>query len=446
VRQDGRVAADDLIASLVSVLEARPDDVPLRLHVAGLLLERGRPADALPHVSHLLGVQPGHPEALALLQRVTAALAGSPTPSAATTPPPAATTPLAAPTTPPAATTPPATPPPTTPPASEFDWSAAEQDFGPVEHPYAQPAFVDDEAAPDDDPLSAYDIERPTLRLADVGGMDEVKRRLDMAFLTPMRNPQLREAFGKSLRGGLLMYGPPGCGKTFIARALAGELGAKFASVSLSDVLDMYIGTSERNIHSLFEAARRSAPCVLFLDELDALGLKRSQLRGSAQRGSVNQLLTELDGVGSMNEGVFVLAATNAPWDIDAALRRPGRLDRMLLVLPPDPPARDAILRHYLSRRPVAGIDLAKLVKQTDNFSGADLAHLVETASEQALEASVRTGQMQPITMRELGAALKEVRPSTGAWFATARNVAEFGNDHGEYDELLDYLKRRRMA
>jgi SpoVK/Ycf46/Vps4 family AAA+-type ATPase len=228
-------------------------------------------------------------------------------------------------------------------------------------------------------------------------------------------------------------------------RALAGELGARFACVSLADVLDMWVGASERNVHTLFEAARRAAPCVLFLDEIDALGLKRSQIRGSAQRGSVNQLLTELDGIGSVNDGVFVLAATNAPWDVDPALRRPGRLDRMVLVLPPDPPAREAILRSQLARRPVVGIDLDTLVKRTEGFSGADLAHLVETAAERALAASVAAGQVEPITMREMAAALKEVRPSTGAWLVSARNAAEFGNQHGDYDELLAYLKRRRI-
>lgn len=330
-------------------------------------------------------------------------------------------------------------------PAEVFDWSAAERDMGAVDHPYAQPAFVDDDLPDREDPLSAYEIERPRIRLADVGGMEEVKQRLDLAFLTPLRNPHLREAFGKSLRGGLLLYGPPGCGKTFLARALAGELGARFASVSLADVLDMWIGVSERNVHTLFQAARRAAPCVLFLDEVDALGQKRTQLRGSAQRGTVNQLLTELDGVGSDNDGVFVLAATNAPWDVDPALRRPGRLDRMVLVLPPDPSAREAILRSHLSRRPVTGVEIGKLVKQTDGFSGADLAHLVETAAERALSNSVRSGQVQPITMKDVQAAAREVRPSTGAWLAVARNVAEFANDHGEYDDLLAYLRRMKM-
>lgn len=442
--------AEDLIASLLTALETQPGDIPLRLHVAGLLLQSGRPAQALGQVSQVLATRPDHQAALALLQQVTSALApdSAPAPTSDPAPDPAPD------------------PDPdldSAPVASEegesagreagqevggaagFDWSAAERELGGVDHPFAQPAFVDSDGVPDDDPLSQYEIERPTIRLADVGGMDHVKKRLDLAFLTPMRNPQLRQAFGKSLRGGLLLYGPPGCGKTFLARALAGELGARFASVSLADVLDMWIGGSERNVQSLFQAARRSAPCVLFLDEIDALGQKRSQMRGSAQRGSVNQLLTELDGVSSDNDGVFVLAATNAPWDVDPALRRPGRLDRMVLVLPPDAPAREAILRYHLTRRPVAGVDLAKLVRATEHFSGADLAHVVETAAESALAGSVSSGQIQPITMRELNVALKEVRPSTGAWFGVARNVAEFGNDHGEYDELIAYLKRIKM-
>ena len=170
--------------------------------------------------------------------------------------------------------------------------------------------------------------------------MDDVKRRLELAFFGPLRNPQMRKLYGKSLRGGLLLYGPPGCGKTFLARAVAGEMGAKFISVSIVDVLNMWIGNSERNLHEIFEAARRNAPCVLFLDELDALGHKRSQMTSTSMRTIGNQLLTELDGVDSNNDGVFVLAATNAPWDVDPALRRPGRFDRMCLVLPPDATAR----------------------------------------------------------------------------------------------------------
>ena len=300
---------------------------------------------------------------------------------------------------------------------------------------------TDDQGAP---PPPAYDAERAGVRLADVGGLKDVKKRLEASFLAPLRNPELRRLYGKSLRGGLLLYGPPGCGKTFLAKAVAGELGASFIHVSLADILDMYIGQSERNVHELFETARSSAPCVLFLDELDAIGQKRSLSRNSGTRTTVNQLLTELDGVGSENEGVYVLAATNHPWDVDPALRRPGRLDRMLLVLPPDAEAREAILRTHLRDRPVERIDTRKLAKATDGFSGADLAHLAESASESALMDSVGTGRARMITMADFDAALAEVRPSIGPWMETARNVALYANASGEYDDLAKWLRKSR--
>jgi SpoVK/Ycf46/Vps4 family AAA+-type ATPase len=289
-----------------------------------------------------------------------------------------------------------------------------------------------------------YDVEQVGIRLADVGGMVEVKARLEAAVLAPLKNPELVKLYGKSLRGGLLLYGPPGCGKTFIARAIAGEINARFISVSLADVLDMYIGKSEQNVHELFEVARANSPCVIFLDEVDALGQKRSQMRNSATRGTVNQLLTEMDGMSAGNDGVFVLGATNHPWDVDVALRRPGRFDRMVLVLPPDEPARDAILRYHLKHRPIANIDTAKIAKRTDGYSGADLAYICESAAERALIDSARSGTVRMIGMADLEAAAADVRPSIGPWMETARNVAEFGNESGVYDDLLAYLRRRR--
>jgi SpoVK/Ycf46/Vps4 family AAA+-type ATPase len=275
--------------------------------------------------------------------------------------------------------------------------------------------------------------------------METVKRRLELAFLAPLKNPDMMRLYGKSLKGGLLLYGPPGCGKTFVARAVAGELGAKFLPVGLSDVLDMWIGNSERNLHEIFEQARRNRPCVLFFDEIDALGRKRSLMRHSATANVVNQLLAEMDGVQANNEGVFILAATNHPWDVDSALRRPGRLDRTLLVLPPDAAARMKLLRNGIANRPTGEIDLQGLARVTDLYSGADVSHLCESAAELALEDSLTTGKPRPIGMADFRAAMKEIKPSVNTWFDTARNYAQFANEGGAYDELAAYLRERKM-
>jgi SpoVK/Ycf46/Vps4 family AAA+-type ATPase len=406
-----------LIASLRAAVAATPDDVPLRLHLAELLLDNGAVDDAIGHIAAALQRSPGSTDARALMARAV----GSGAPAQPSQPEP-----VAAPEQPAE--------------SAPFDWVSAERELSDV----VPPRFVDEDAEdPGDEP--AFDVESSAVRLADVAGMVEVKKRLQAAFLAPMNNPELRKLYGKSLRGGLLLYGPPGCGKTFIARAIAGELGAKFIAIGLNDVLEMWIGSSERNLHEAFATARKAAPCVIFLDEIDALGHKRSQLRNSAMRGAVNQLLTELDGVRESNEGVFVLAATNHPWDVDGALRRPGRFDRTLLVLPPDEPAREGVLRYHLRERPIAGIDLKALAKRTHGYSGADLAHICETAAEGALLDSVSTGKPRMIEMRDMLAALDEVRPSIGAWLNTARNVVEFSNVDGTYDDLRKYLKRERL-
>lgn len=288
---------------------------------------------------------------------------------------------------------------------------------------------------------SEAEISRPALSLADVGGLADVKRRLSVSFLGPMRNPEMRQVYKKSLKGGLLLYGPPGCGKTFIARALAGELGASFFAVGLHDVLEMWLGKSEQNLHAIFESARRNAPCVLFLDELDALGHKRSNLQHSAGRNVVVQLLHELDSSRDDNEGVFVLGATNQPWDVDPALRRPGRFDRVLPVMPPDNEARHAILAFHLKGRPVEDTDLAAISRATAGRSGADLNLICESAAELAMEDSLNSGTVRPIRQSDLIRAVENVRPSVGPWFQLARNYALYANEGGLYDEVLVYMQ-----
>jgi len=455
--------SDPLLESLRNAVTAMPDDVPLRLHLARLLLRAGQRDEAVRHLGAVLQREPGNAEALAMLTS-PAEVSGPPaaTPADAEIPPErsrgsAPTAPFSAdsadldqPADSPAADKTPDGPAPGGPAAEGspeedpgYDWSQAEDEMRDV----LPTMFVGETGSSSAglDEARAYDAEHTGLTLADVAGLDEVKKRLEAAFLAPMRNPELRKLYGKSLRGGLLLYGPPGCGKTFVARAVAGELGARFITVSFADLIDMFVGRSERNIHELFEVARRNAPCVVFLDEVDAIGQKRSQLRNTPMRSAVNQLLLELDDVASDNTGVFLLAATNHPWDVDSALRRPGRFDRTLLVLPPDGPAREGVFRFHLRDRPVAGVDLGKLSRLTDGYSGADIAHICETAAERALLDSVRRGEPRLIGQADLEAAVAEVRPSLGTWFETARNVALFANEGGAYDDLVAYLRKRRL-
>ncbi|WP_083418608.1 ATP-binding protein [Pseudofrankia sp. BMG5.36] len=447
----GEGGADPLLDSLRRAVAAMPDDLPLRLLLAEHLLLQGLGDESVAVCAEALRRAPDNAQARELMVR---ALEPTPTPGPSAQTHASSGAAAGAPVSPVSPTharpstgssEPEAEVPVAGPPArDDFDWGAAERDVDGV----VPPAFVGAEpveASPGaPGPGDAWDVVGAGVTLADVGGMAQVKKRLEQAFLAPMRNPELRRMYGKSLRGGLLLYGPPGCGKTFVARAVAGELGAKFLSVGLADVLDMWVGSSERNVHELFQLARREAPCVVFLDEVDALGQKRSQTRQSATRGAVTQLLAELDGVDGLNEGVFVLAATNQPWDVDSALRRPGRLDRTLLVLPPDQAAREAIFRHHLAQRPVGGIDLGRLAKATDGYSGADIAHICETAVERALLDSVSTGQARLVGMPDLQAAITEVRPSMGPWFDIARNVVLFADDDGTYSDLRAYLKKIR--
>ncbi|MEZ0115994.1 SpoVK/Ycf46/Vps4 family AAA+-type ATPase [Catenulispora sp. EB89] len=429
-----------LINALRQAVRSAPEQAEFRVALAEALLDAGDTQDAIVELGEALRLEPGSARArelmLAALGGGATAQAGSGATAAESSSPASETGPAADQAANQAADQDPG-----------FDWSAAEAELDFPQPPRftssPKPVSADDEGEdPENSP--AHDVERPALSLADVGGMAEVKERLQLSFLAPLRNPELRKLYGKSLRGGLLLYGPPGCGKTFIARAVAGEIGAALISVGISEVLDLWFGASEKNLTELFELARRQAPCVLFFDELDALGQRRSLTRSSSMRTVVNQFLAELDSVGSDNEGVFVLGATNAPWDVDPALRRPGRFDRTVLVLPPDAPAREEILRYHLRDRPIAEIDLGSLVERTDGFSGADLAYLCESATEKALMDAVRSGEVRLMGMDDFDAALKDVHPSTGPWFDAARSVALFANEGGTYDDLAAYFKNRK--
>lgn len=288
---------------------------------------------------------------------------------------------------------------------------------------------------------AAETLERPQTKFEDVGGMDAVKEEIRMKIILPLQHPELFQAYGKKIGGGILLYGPPGCGKTYLARATAGEVQAGFLAVGISDVLDMWIGQSEKNLHAIFEQARTHRPCVLFFDEVDALGANRTDMLKTGGRQMINQFLSELDGVTAANEGVLILAATNAPWHLDPAFRRPGRFDRILFVPPPDQTARATILRLLLKGKPVGDIDFDGLAKKTDGFSGADLKAVIDVAVEAKLRDAMKAGALQPLSGRDLVDAIKRHKPTVRDWFQTARNHALYANQSGLYDEVLAYMK-----
>ena len=416
------MTSDPVLTALQAALDARPDPA-LHLAIGDRLLALAEPARALQSYAAVLAEDPTHvaaltgaakaaegsgqPDKARSYQRILAALGAAPPPAPDVIPLRPASANTSAP-------------------------ALRVMSEGPPEVDAPGPVLQLFPGGEDVDP------DRSTFE--DVGGLESVKKRIDLAFLAPLRDPALFRAYGKRINGGLLLYGPPGCGKTHIARATAGEVGARFTSIGLVDVLEMWIGESEKRMHELFQNARRQAPVVIFLDELDALGHKRTHLRNQAGRNLVNQLLVEMDGLDS-KEGVYVLAATNHPWDVDPALRRPGRFDRTIWVPPPDVPARQSILARHMRGRPSEGLDYGVLATKTEGYSGADLVHLADSAIDLVIEEALRGAGTRPVRMPDFERALKEVKPSIGPWVETARNYALYANEGGAYDDLAAWLK-----
>jgi len=278
-----------------------------------------------------------------------------------------------------------------------------------------------------------------------VGGMTDIKQVIHRMIILPLSRPELYARYGRKIGGGVLLYGPPGCGKTLLARATAGECGLPFVNVRIEDVVDPYQGVSERNLHLAFETARAQAPCVLFLDELDALAFARHKHHGSDARRLVDVLLQELDAIGSDNDGVLILAATNAPWDIDEAAMRPGRFDRTLFVPPPDDEARRDIAGVLLRDVPTDAVDPARLAALTPLFSGADLGAVVQRAVDEVIEVALRTGGEPPVGMAALERAVGAVRPSTLDWLHRAAAYVEFANQAERYVDVAEYLRSREV-
>ncbi|NGM82109.1 ATP-binding protein [Paenibacillus sp. 7124] len=295
------------------------------------------------------------------------------------------------------------------------------------------------------DESSLVETEQPQVTFQDVGGMEQLKKKIRLNFILPLQQPEMFQAFGKTAGGSLLLYGPPGCGKTFLARAIAGEINANFLHVELQAILSMYIGESEHNLHDFFEKARQEKPCVLFIDELDALGGSRHHMHQHHNRMLVNQLLIELDGLQSFNHEVLVIGATNTPWYLDSALRRPGRFNHLLFVPPPESTERELILGLKLQGKPQEGLNLKRWAEMTSHFSGADLEQIVRDAVERVIERSLESGSIQPITDKDMKASIEGRKPTTLDWFSTAKNYATFSDINKDYEQVLEYVKTHRI-
>lgn len=302
---------------------------------------------------------------------------------------------------------------------------------------------IDNDDEEDEDNNFVF-IQKPDINFSDVGGMHSIKKEIDLKIIKPLLHPEMYKAYGKKTGGGILLYGPPGCGKTYIAKATAGQVNARFISVGLNDILDMWIGNSEKNLHQIFEVARQNTPCVLFFDEIDALGASRSDMKQSSGRHLINQFLQELDGVDSNNEGILVLGATNAPWHLDSAFRRPGRFDRIIFVPPPDEEARQSILEIKLQNKPIESLDYKGIASKMEHFSGADIEAVIDIAIEEKLEASFTDGAIKPISNSDILKAVKKHKASTKEWFSTAKNFALFANESGLYDDILKHLNIKK--
>jgi len=439
------VVDPELLEGLEAAVAASPHNVPLRLHLGSLLLKAGRPADALEQCAAVLLQVPDHRDALDLAASATMAVepprwAGDRiergAPAGRAPPGPAGGRPglesvrerLRAP-------VPPAGPPAAEEPArldGESGGSAEDQDPEGQERAEQVAALLGG---------FGLQIEPAGVTFADVGGMTSVKQWLLDAVPGSQVELSPRRRLERALRGGLLEYGPPGCGKTFVARAVAGELGVSFFPVDLGRLLDQRPGEGQRSLHEVFQAARLSAPCLLYLDQLDALGDGPGTPQRSFSRGVVEQLVAELQAMWEESGDVTVVAASENPWDVDPLLR--DRLSRRLLVLPPDREAREAIIWQALGDYPVADLNLAALAGRTEGFSATDLITLSDSAVEIATERSLASGRDRPVGMDDFNRSLLRVRPSPPAWLALARDFVLYAGHGGVYDDLLAYLRVR---
>lgn len=282
-------------------------------------------------------------------------------------------------------------------------------------------------------------VKKPTMKFSDIGGLEEVKEEIRIKIIEPFKHPEVFKYFGKKAGGGILMYGPPGCGKSMIAEATAGEAEASFFNVKASDLRSKYVGETERNIAKLFDEARKNQPAIIFFDEFEALGTDRNSA-DPYTKSAVSELLTQMNGVGTKDSQILLIAATNVPWDIDVALRREGRFGTSIFIPPPDMYARYAILEKKFEKRPLEqGTNLLEVAIRTKGFSGADLTALVERATDIPLKECLKTKNKRPINQIDLTESLLNFHPTTQEWFKIAKIQLTKRGEQEQFREVFEH-------
>jgi transitional endoplasmic reticulum ATPase len=292
----------------------------------------------------------------------------------------------------------------------------------------------------DEDTIKIVPIEKPNINFSYVGGLDDVKNEIRKVIVYPFQHPEIYEHYRKKIGEGILMYGPPGCGKTFIAKAAAGECGASFITLKVGEILSKWLGESEKNVKAAFEAAKKHQPSILFFDEIDAIGGKRDESSDASKR-VVNALLVELDGVTTTRDKRLVLAATNAPWDVDPALRRPGRFSKLLFLPPPDLDSRRQIFKLGTKDRPLeSDVNFDELANKTDGYSSADIIQICDEAADVPLEEALAGKTPRKINHSDFLIVIKKRKSSIIPWFKLAYNQITESGEEEEFSELLKLI------
>lgn len=299
-------------------------------------------------------------------------------------------------------------------------WSSHFLNLSKTCKPQAVPAGLD--AEEEDEELVLAEI--PNVSFSDIGGLENVKEQIRQAIIYPFEHRDIYEHYKVNAGGGVLLYGPPGTGKTLLAKATAHECGAAFISVKTSGIMSKFVGDSEKHIKKIFEEARHHERAIIFFDEIDSIAGRRADAEGFAKR-IVNELLAQMDGVDTGEDTYLVMGATNEPWEIDPALRRPGRFGTMVHVKEPDGEAREAIFRIHLNDRPCDKIDYSTLAALTDGYSGADISAICEDAALIPLSEALTGSPRRNITMPDILSSVNGRSSSVKLWYNEAERMVE---------------------